>query len=77
MPKVKKTKKKSTDIRKVPLVFGKSCFNKNLIASNGFQAGDLKPQYLKKYTALLVKYGRRLTIQPTGNPGITLTLAAK
>lgn len=70
-----KPKRKSYSFKKGPIKFGKSCFKKTMVDSRGFQAADLKPEYFKAFMNLYNKYGSRIVVKPTGNPGISVSLA--
>lgn len=66
---------KSTVISlELPKMWGPMCFNAHTINSRGFQAADLQPRYFAAYNKLIEEYGQALLIEPTGNPGITLSL---
>lgn len=58
----------------LPQTWGPECFNQSTIDQRGFQASDLKPRYFAAYNKLIAEYGQGLVIDPTGNPGITLSL---
>lgn len=58
----------------LPQTWGADCFNEKLINTRGFQAADLKPRYFAAYNKLIKEYGAALVIEPTGQPGITLSL---
>lgn len=58
----------------LPQTWGPECFQDKLVNTRGFQAADLRPRYFAAYSKLIKEYGQALTIEPTGNPGITLSL---
>lgn len=55
------------------LIFTERDFKKTLIDSRGFQFNDLRLNAKRKYNKFMKKYGDKIKISPTGNPGITLT----
>lgn len=77
--KKKKTSKRSSRSTTVismelPQTWGPECFNETTINKSGFQAADLKPRYYAAFCKLHKEYGQGLTVTPSGNPGITISL---